>query len=172
MTWLSKLFGVNSNKITVSDSNDEKPTKSSKKSTRKLHKRSNGRGSVVMRQKMQKKIAESAKERVLDKRRSQKTTNSLELVFEKEFNKNDQIDELDFRSELIKNKKNSLVYKIDINLNRLNELEKGTDQHLVFESIDLSSTNRKVLSDSMNSNQKTSKESSQINCKFNQNGLV
>ena len=65
MTWLSKLFSKNSDKISVS--------KKDATTTNKNQKRSNStrtrRGSIVMRQKMQKKIAESAKEKVLDKKR-------------------------------------------------------------------------------------------------------
>lgn len=72
--------------------------------SRRAHKKANRfrSNSLVMRQRMQKKIAESAKERVLDKRKSQRS--SLNLVYEQaEFRnakRNDSLDDakFDFRA--------------------------------------------------------------------------
>lgn len=116
MTWLSKLFGKSHDKIKVSEANDRKE-KSSSAQSRPRKKPTNRRGrtnSVVMRQKMQKKIAESAKERVLDKRRTQKVNLQLDQVFEHEFRRSDIVDSspssrFDFRADPVRARKNNLI---------------------------------------------------------------
>ena len=134
MTWLSKLFGKTSDKIDLSDED------SNDKMSYKLRKKSNRHKSIVMRQKMHKKIAESAKD-IVDKRRLK--VNSLDRHFKKDHSNLVQNNsKIDFRDELIRGNKTNLVNKLD-NLDRLNDeqLSKNEELNSIEVNIDKISVN-------------------------------
>ena len=183
MTWLSKFFGKSHDKINVSESNDRKE-KSSQAQARKKPNRRGRTNSVVMRQKMQKKIAESAKERVLDKQRAQKVNLQLDQIFEREFHRSDIVDcdqnaRFDFRADLTRNRKAGLLAKADRNRrNRQSENRRGSAKQSGRDSSPAKSSQQSGETDGLvDGDQSPSKEpnqiSSQTNSKLNDlNGLV
>lgn len=176
MTWLRKLFGKSHDKISVSEASDRKEKSSQSRARQKPNRR--GRtNSVVMRQKMQKKIAESAKERVLDKRRAQKVDLQWHEVFEREFHQSDIVDRgecsrYDFRADL-RGRKNNLVAEL-VDRNR-GEPRHWSDDETGHDSAPAKSGHE--ASGSIDRTPPASKETKQINSETNSklndlNGLV
>ena len=183
MTWLRKLFGKSHDKINVSEANDRKEKCSSAQSrSRKKPNRRGRTNSVVMRQKMQKKIAESAKERVLDKRRAQKVNLQWDQVFEREFHHSDIVDtgessRFDFRADLpVRSRKNNLVTEL-ADRNRGDQRRWSGDQTDHDSAPTKSGQPHDEASGLVDGDQSASKETNQIssetNSKLNDlNGLV
>ena len=182
MTWLSKLFGKSHDKIRVSEANDQNdPSSTSQARARKKANRRGRTNSVVMRQKMQKKIAESAKERVLDKRRTQKVNLQLDQIFEREFHRSDIIDNghssrYDFRADLARSRKNNLI----ANRNRRDRRSRSKSHHRSSNEHDSAPAKSSQQPDEIDSSiddqssgEATNQISSETNPKLNDlNGLV
>lgn len=90
MSWLSKLFSKHSEQINVTSKKEKKRSNSTRSRTNR-----NRSGSLIMQRRMQKKIAESAKE-VLDKRKDRKSQSVFDLKLDKDQSNYDAVDNARF----------------------------------------------------------------------------